>query len=108
MVQKEEGYQMNLLASIMYKILETDLVPEPVIRSGIRQMLASKIKTESSPSLAAQQEKIAKFVAELKTMPIAIETDAANEQHYEVPTEFYKLVLGPRLKYSSALWKGST
>ena len=30
------------------------------------------------------QEKLEAFVEELKGMPIAIETDAANEQHYEV------------------------
>ena len=33
--------------------------------------------------------------------PVAIETAAANEQHYEVPTEFYQRVLGKHLKYSS-------
>jgi cyclopropane-fatty-acyl-phospholipid synthase len=33
-------------------------------------------------------------------MPIAINTDASRAQHYEVPTEFYERVLGPRLKYS--------
>ena len=27
-----------------------------------------------------------------------------NEQHYEVPAEFFQLVLGPRLKYSCCLW----
>lgn len=31
-------------------------------------------------------------------------TDAANEQHYEVSADFYRLVLGPRLKYSSCFW----
>ena len=30
------------------------------------------------------QLKLQAFVDELKTMPIAVETDAANEQHYEV------------------------
>ena len=44
------------------------------------------------------------FVEELKQLPIAIAQDKANEQHYEVPDEFYQLVLGPRLKYSSGLW----
>lgn len=29
----------------------------------------------------------------------------ANEQHYEVPDEFYYAVLGPYLKYSSGFWK---
>lgn len=33
--------------------------------------------------------------------------DAANEQHYEVSAEFYRIVLGPRLKYSSGLWHRS-
>ncbi len=31
---------------------------------------------------------------------MAVETDAANQQHYEVPGEFFQQVLGPRLKYS--------
>jgi cyclopropane-fatty-acyl-phospholipid synthase len=44
------------------------------------------------------------IVQSLKTMPIAIETDVANEQHYEVPAKFYDLCLGPRKKYSSGLW----
>ena len=37
-------------------------------------------------------------------MPIAINTDEANDQHYEVPAAFYDLSLGPRKKYSSGLW----
>jgi cyclopropane-fatty-acyl-phospholipid synthase len=49
-----------------------------------------------------------KFVAELKTMPIAVQTQAANEQHYEVPAEFYQLCLGPWLKYSSCLYTPET
>lgn len=44
------------------------------------------------------------FVRELRGMPLAIETDAANEQHYEVPTEYFLLCLGPHLKYSSCLY----
>ena len=44
------------------------------------------------------------IVNKLKTMPIAIATDEANEQHYEVPAKFYDLCLGPRKKYSSGLW----
>ena len=47
------------------------------------------------------------FVSELKTLPIAIAQNKANEQHYEVPDEFYRLVLGPCLKYSSGYWPSS-
>lgn len=52
--------------------------------------------------------KKASFVKELKTLPIAINTEKANEQHYEVPDEFYQLVLGPKLKYSSGYWLSNT
>ena len=41
---------------------------------------------------------------ELHRSPIAIETAAANEQHYEVPTRFFELCLGRRLKYSSCFY----
>jgi len=44
------------------------------------------------------------FVEELKSLPIAINTDDANEQHYEVPTEYFRLCLGRRLKYSSCVY----
>ena len=44
------------------------------------------------------------FVDELKTMPIAIQTATANEQHYEIPTSYFLLCLGKHLKYSSCLY----
>ena len=50
------------------------------------------------------QERKMTIVNELKTMPIAINTDEANDQHYEVPAKFYDLCLGRNKKYSSGLW----
>lgn len=44
------------------------------------------------------------LIAELSESPIAINTQDANDQHYQVPTEFFQLCLGPRLKYSSGYW----
>ncbi|KAG9133476.1 hypothetical protein Leryth_013286 [Lithospermum erythrorhizon] len=41
----------------------------------------------------------------LKEMPIAIQTDAAKSQHYELPTSFFKLVLGKHFKYSCCLFE---
>jgi cyclopropane-fatty-acyl-phospholipid synthase len=35
---------------------------------------------------------------------VAVATDAANEQHYEVPAELFRLTLGERLKYSACFW----
>ena len=44
------------------------------------------------------------FVQELRSMPIAVLQEKANDQHYELPHEFFRLVLGPCLKYSSGYW----
>ncbi|TBW40395.1 class I SAM-dependent methyltransferase [Siculibacillus lacustris] len=40
------------------------------------------------------------FVADMAAFPVAVHTDAANAQHYEVPAAFFALVLGPQRKYS--------
>ena len=44
------------------------------------------------------------YVKSLRTRPIAIETAAANEQHYEVGTGVLQACLGPRMKYSCCLY----
>ncbi|MDX2086101.1 MAG: cyclopropane-fatty-acyl-phospholipid synthase family protein [Candidatus Melainabacteria bacterium] len=92
----------------IYSLLETNRVPDCVIRWGIRRMLAAKIRGETLPSLEQQQERLTAFIQELCQSPIAIETDAANQQHYEVPSQFFQHVLGPRLKYSSGYWAPET
>ena len=50
----------------------------------------------------------ARFAAAMASKPIAVFTQAANDQHYELPPEFFALVLGPRRKYSSCLYEGAT
>ena len=51
------------------------------------------------------KKKFMDLVAELKQSPIAVNTADANEQHYELPTEFFQYCLGKNLKYSSGYWK---
>lgn len=92
----------------VYKAISTDLVPEWIIRAGIRIMLAQKLRAEKKPTPELQRQAMIDFVKELKSSPIAIHTDSANRQHYEVPASFFEAVLGPRLKYSSALWLDDT
>lgn len=91
---------MKLLISLM----EAGLVPRPLIRAGVRRLLARRIADESRGGIAAIDERRRAFIREMDSSPLAIHTKAANDQHYEVPTEFFKLCLGPRMKYSSAYW----
>jgi cyclopropane-fatty-acyl-phospholipid synthase len=86
------------------RLLEGDLIPDAVIRWQIRRLLAQRLRDEDKGAPEAQQAHLMRFIAELKASPIAIETDAANAQHYEVPASFYELCLGKRLKYSCAYW----
>ena len=85
-------------------LLERNRLPDFLLRLGIRRLLAQRLREEDKGSAEAQRAHLQTLIEELRRSPIAIETAAANEQHYEVPTRFYQLCLGPRLKYSGALW----
>jgi cyclopropane-fatty-acyl-phospholipid synthase len=86
------------MSAMIDLLLEKDLMPDRVVRLGIRRLLAQRITDESTRYDAAA------YVADLKRRPIAEQTRAANEQHYEVPTTFYRYCLGERLKYSGCLF----
>jgi cyclopropane-fatty-acyl-phospholipid synthase len=85
-------------------LLEQDLLPDPVIRLGIRRLIGERVRLESEGGAAAQQARLVDWVRTLRQSPIAIETQTANEQHYEVPAAFFELVLGRHLKYSCGHW----
>ena len=83
---------------------ERGLLPDALIRHGIRQLCRQRLQDEGIADTGAADARFNQLIAELKSSPIAIETQAANEQHYELPTEFFQLCLGKRLKYSSAFY----
>lgn len=83
-------------------LLEKDLLPDWLIRLGIRRLLRQRL-AEIDHGVPADQ--VARFAASLRTMPIAINTTESKAQHYEVPTAFYQYCLGPRLKYSSGFYE---
>jgi cyclopropane-fatty-acyl-phospholipid synthase len=85
-------------------LLESGVVPDAVIRAAIRRMLRERLREEDRGSIEANRARLLGFVEEMKSSPIALRTDSANAQHYEVPAEFFQSVLGPRLKYSSAIF----
>jgi len=65
-------------------LIEKNLLPDWLLRRGIRRLLAQRLREES-----ARYERTA-YVADLKTRALAEQTQAANEQHYEVATPFYQ------------------
>jgi len=83
---------------------ESGLIPDSLIRVGIRRLLAARLRQERSRDAGEPRESQRNFLAELRRSPIAIAADSANVQHYEVPVGFFLRVLGPRLKYSCCYW----
>ena len=85
-------------------LAEQGFLPDWLIRLGIRRLLAERISYERSLGAERLSEDQRKFIATLRTSPLALSTREANEQHYEVPSAYFDLVLGTHRKYSSCLW----
>jgi cyclopropane-fatty-acyl-phospholipid synthase len=87
------------------RLLEQDRVPDWLIRARIRKLLEARLAAEDKGNPEAQQQHLMQLIAALRTSPIAINIADANEQHYELPTEFFQMVLGKHLKYSSCYYE---
>ena len=83
---------------------ERGWTPDRLIRIAIRRLLKIRLGHQHISDVELQSADFARQIESLTESEIAIETDAANQQHYEVPADFYRLVLGEHLKYSSGLW----
>jgi cyclopropane-fatty-acyl-phospholipid synthase len=76
-------------------------LPDAAVRFGIRRLLKERLRDVRASDTEAW---LSQFVSQTLDKPIAVVPEKANEQHYEVPSEFFQIVLGRHLKYSSCLW----
>jgi len=81
------------------------MLPDSLIRLGIRRFDRMRLEAESKDH---SDEKMARFIEMMRQSPIAIHTDKANDQHYEMPPRFFQMVLGKHLKYSGCYWDETT
>lgn len=94
---------MSLVAQAISAI-EAGKVPDSVVRLGIRRLLRERVELIAEQTCEQQQAELQRFVSDCSNSAIAEVPEKANEQHYEVPAEFFLQVLGPRLKYSCCYW----
>ncbi|GBG70236.1 hypothetical protein CBR_g6365 [Chara braunii] len=94
-----QPYQMALRTG--FKLMETNVLPDQITRRAVRWLVGQRLNSLYKSTGEEQMEELTRFIESLKEMPIAVNTREANEQHYEVPTRFYKLCLGKNLKYSA-------
>jgi cyclopropane-fatty-acyl-phospholipid synthase len=93
-------------ARVIDTVIDRGLLPDPLLRRAIRVLLRRRRAAITAGTVEDRHARKRRLLAELRDSPVAIHTDEANEQHYEVPTELFELMLGPHLKYSSGWWGG--
>lgn len=96
---------MGFLVPLSQKLIERGLLPDVLIRWGMRRLLRRKLNEEAKDGLEASQARLMALLEHMQKSPIAIHTQDANSQHYELPTEFFQMCLGKNLKYSSCYYK---
>ncbi|KAJ7497735.1 S-adenosyl-L-methionine-dependent methyltransferase [Mycena latifolia] len=95
----------DALLQIGYRWLDRGLVPDFILRRVIRALLRQRLHEIDQGSFEANHAAKMKWIEDVRArVQIAELTEKANEQHYEVPTEFILSTLGPYAKYSSCLY----
>ncbi len=84
---------------------EKGLIPDPLIRLGARQLSRKRLREDARHDPQTLRAVLEQRIAAYRQGPIAVATKAANNQHYEVPPEFFLRALGPGLKYSCCYWR---
>ena len=90
---------MSTLPARLAHLAETAPVPDTLLRLGISALVG---RTNFAQTRSGQD--VLAFAREMEAYPIALHTEDANRQHYELPPEFFGLILGPNRKYSCCLY----
>jgi cyclopropane-fatty-acyl-phospholipid synthase len=87
---------------------EMGLLPDRVIRAGIRRLNRQRLDEIGANDVAATSAALNEFVSKMRRAPVAPVPELANAQHYEVPAEFFSEALGRHRKYSCCYWTPET
>jgi cyclopropane-fatty-acyl-phospholipid synthase len=82
------------MSTLAIDAAERGILPDELIRFGIRRLLRQRLREAAAPGATDR------FIASLAEAPVALVPERANDQHYEVPTQFFDYALGPWRKYS--------
>ncbi|ROH88029.1 class I SAM-dependent methyltransferase [Pseudomethylobacillus aquaticus] len=88
--------------------VERGLIPDSLIRAGIRKLSAQRLREIQASDCEASADLETTFLKGMHSGPIAPVPELANQQHYEVPAAFFHYCLGQHRKYSSCYWDANT
>ncbi|TFK70572.1 S-adenosyl-L-methionine-dependent methyltransferase [Pluteus cervinus] len=96
---------LSAFLKVGYDLLDKGLVPDFILRRAIRALLRQRLREIDQGSFEANHAAKMKWIEGVRqNATIADVPEKANEQHYEVSTEFILSTLGPYGKYSSCLY----
>ena len=95
---------MSSVLSTCLAAADRGWLPDTIIRSGIRHLCEERLKTLNPLQSLPNQHYLKEFITAMDGAEIAPLPDKANSQHYELPPEFFELVLGDYKKYSCCYW----
>ena len=90
--------------NILVELAECGMLPDPLIRLGIRKLDEQRLRMEHHANIYDTAGAQARLIESMRQSPIAVRPEKANEQHYELPADFFRWVLGRHLKYSGCYW----
>lgn len=85
---------------IAIELAERGYIPESIIRLGARRLCGDRVREITRVGGITQE-----IISQLSRGPLALDTRKANEQHYEVPDDFFGYCLGSMRKYSCAFFE---
>ena len=86
------------MTRFLLSLAESGFIPDALIKIAARYISNRRLIEQSD------DENKDKIISVLSRGAVAEKTHDANEQHYEVPPEFFSYVLGTNLKYSCSLF----
>jgi cyclopropane-fatty-acyl-phospholipid synthase len=99
---------MKAAARAAIEWVEQGRMPDVLVRAAIRRLCEQRLRDISAGDCEAAARITEQFVQSMDAAEIAPVPALANDQHYELPAEFFGLALGPHRKYSSCVWPGRT
>jgi cyclopropane-fatty-acyl-phospholipid synthase len=97
-----------MINNLALDLTESGVVPDGIVRHGIRKLLQQRLDEINIDQVGEQADAQSTFINAMNDSAIALQPEMANEQHYEVPAEFYNAVLGKHGKYSCCYWGDDT
>lgn len=90
--------------NLALELSESGYLPDSLLRHGIRQLLKERLHEINATDISRVAEQQNEFIRQMDNAAVALLPQLANEQHYEVPQEFFSHVLGAHGKYSCCYW----